>query len=45
MDKHKRLGEGGRITISVLFNKGFSNAEIERDIGVHRQQSGETFDS
>ena len=40
MKKYKRLGEGDRITISALSNKGFSDAEIARDIGVHRATVG-----
>lgn len=40
MKKHKRLGERDRIIITALSNKGFSDADIARDIGIHRATVG-----
>jgi hypothetical protein len=40
MKRYKRLGESDRITINVLSKKGFSDADIARDIGVHRATVG-----
>ena len=40
MKRYKRLGESDRITINVLSKRGFSDADIARDIGVHRATVG-----
>lgn len=40
MKRYKRLEEGDRVSIQVLTKRGYSDAEIAREIGVHRSSVG-----
>ena len=40
MKRYKRLKEADRVTIQVLTKKGYSDAEIAREIRVHRSSVG-----
>ncbi len=40
MKRYKRLGKDDRVMIHALSDKGFSDADIARDIGVHRATVG-----
>jgi IS30 family transposase len=40
MKRYKRLGEIDRVQIQVLAKRGYSDAEIAREVGVHRSSVG-----